>query len=97
LSSLRFSLLAEEDLDEIGAYTLRKWGPEQAVRYLNDLRACCRNLAANPLVGRQCSEVLPGLCRFEHGKHVVFFRRHADGITIYPAPRRGSSGQAWRG
>ena len=67
---------------EIGAYTLRIWGQEQAIRYLDDLEACCQRLAAHPESGRPCEAVRPDLRRMEHGKHVVFFRREPNGILI---------------
>jgi toxin ParE1/3/4 len=78
----RFSRRAEADLLSIGAYTLRTWGENQAVRYLADLEACCRMLADYPALGRTCDDVRPGLRRMESGRHVVFFREDAGGILV---------------
>ena len=78
----RFSYRAETDLLAIGEYTLRTWGKVQAARYINEIEACCQMLAANPALGRSCENVRPGLRRFEHGKHVVFYRREPDGIFV---------------
>jgi toxin ParE1/3/4 len=39
-------------------------------------------LAANPALGRACSEIRPGLRRLEHGRHVVFYRQDAAGILV---------------
>lgn len=66
----------------IGAYTLRTWGEAQAIRYLNELEACCRQLANNPTSGRSCNDVRAGLYRLEQGKHVIFFRRESGGILV---------------
>jgi toxin ParE1/3/4 len=66
----------------IGVYALRSWGPEQTVRYIDELEACCQRLADNPAAGRACDHVRPGLRRMEQGKHVVFFRREAGGILV---------------
>ncbi len=66
----------------IGDYTLRTWGVDQTIRYLDELEACCQRLADNPASGRPCDHVRPGLRRMEQGKHVVFFRREARGILI---------------
>jgi toxin ParE1/3/4 len=82
VSRFRFSRRAEADLLSIGAYTLRNWGRGQAARYINELEACCRMLADNPALGRPCGDVRPGVCRFEHGKHVVFYRRERSGILV---------------
>jgi toxin ParE1/3/4 len=79
---LRFSRRAEDDLLSIGGYTLRAWGRAQAIRYLDDLEACCRMLAANPAIGRGCDDIRPGLRRMERGRHVVFHRENAGGILV---------------
>jgi toxin ParE1/3/4 len=78
----RFSRRAENDLLEIGDYTLRTWGKTQATRYLADLEACCQILADNPALGRPCDDVRPGLRRAERGKHVVFYRQKLGFILI---------------
>jgi toxin ParE1/3/4 len=80
--AVRFSRRAENDLLSISDYTLRTWGKIQAVRYLDDLEACCQTLAYNPALGRPCDDVRPGLRRLEHGKHVVFYRREGRYILI---------------
>ena len=82
MAAFRLSRLADADLTEIGAYTLRTWGPEQTIRYLDSLEACCQHLADSPKSGRPCENVSPGLRRREHGSHVVFFRRTAGGILV---------------
>jgi toxin ParE1/3/4 len=79
---VRFSRHAEADLVSIGTYTLRTWGEQQAIRYLDDLEACCRTLADNPGLGRDCGEIRSGLQRFETGSHVIFYRRESGGILI---------------
>jgi plasmid stabilization system protein ParE len=48
VAEARFSQRAEADLMAIGAYTVDRWGAEQAVRYLDSLERCCRRLAENP-------------------------------------------------
>lgn len=67
---------------DIAAYTLRTWGADQTIRYLEDLEACCQMLAENPELGRACDNVRPGLRRKEHGLHVVFYRRDAGGVLV---------------
>lgn len=82
MASVRFTPSAEEDFFQIGAYTLRTWGEEQADRYLSALEDCCRRLAANPLLGRLCEEISPDLRRMEQGSHVIFYRQRSGGILI---------------
>jgi toxin ParE1/3/4 len=80
--AFRFSRRAEADLVGIGAYTLRTWGEDQTIRYIDDLEACCQMLADTPALGRACDDVRPGLRRMERGEHVVFYREDAGGILV---------------
>jgi toxin ParE1/3/4 len=82
VASFRFSRQAEADLLAIGRYTIRTWGMDQAVRYIDDLEACCRMLAANPTLGRVCDDIRAGLRRIERGRHVVFYRQAVGGILV---------------
>lgn len=82
MAKVRLSRLAEADLVDIGIYTLRTWGEEQTVRYLEDLEKCCHQLAANPGLGRACDHIRSGLRRMEHGRHVIFYRIQATGMVI---------------
>ena len=72
----------ENDLFEIGEYTVRAWGIEQCARYIDGLEACCQKLPDNPKVGRSCENLRPGYFRMEQGKHVVFYRIDDDGIVV---------------
>jgi toxin ParE1/3/4 len=82
VSALRYSRRAEADLLGIGRYTLRTWGEQQTIRYIDDLEACCQMLAENPMLGRACDHIRPGLRRMERGRHVVFYRQDARGILV---------------
>jgi toxin ParE1/3/4 len=76
------SAQAAEDIDEIAAYTTNAWGWRQTDRYLSQLEDCFQLLAGNPSLGRFCDFILPGLRRFEIGKHVVFYDEGDAGILI---------------
>lgn len=74
MADFRLTRRAEEDLAEIGAYTLRTWGAEQCARYLDELKSRCEWLAENPHLGLVSDEVRPGYLRWVQGKHVLYFR-----------------------
>jgi len=76
------SIRARADLLDIAEYTLQTWGERQVNAYLGDLETCCRRLAENPGLGRQCVEIRPDLRRFEHREHVVFYIARAEGPYI---------------
>ena len=79
---LSYSAAAERDLAEIGAYTQRTWGEGQSARYLDALQDCCEQLVRNPMLGRACDEIRPGLRRIQEGKHVIFYRLRDRGIFV---------------
>jgi toxin ParE1/3/4 len=81
VAGFRLTQRAEEDLAEIGAYTLDTWGAEQCARYLDQLEACCERLAEDPRRGRACDELRPGYRRRVQGKHVLYFKQ-MDETTI---------------
>ena len=82
MAAFRFSRRAEADLLNVGAYTLRTWGEDQTIRYIDDLESCCQMLSDNPSLGRVCDDVRPGLRRMECGRHVVFYRDDPGGILV---------------
>jgi toxin ParE1/3/4 len=81
LAKVAFSRRAGVDLQGIGEYTQQTWGVRKASLYLADLEQCCQLLAENPLLGRSCDEIRPGLRRMEHGSHVVLYRLHTNRRT----------------
>ena len=78
----RLSSRAEADLAEIADYTIKTFGIEQARRYRDAMEACFRTLAENPRLGRGVERLAPGLRRFEHQSHTVFYAEDKEGILI---------------
>jgi len=81
MASYTVSKRAGFDLDEIVEFTVKKWSVRQAARYLKDLHATFTFIAAQPAIGRPV-ERRPGLRRWEHMSHVVFYRPKGTGVTI---------------
>lgn len=82
MARFHFTRRAESDLIGIRDYTVITWGAGQAVRYASELKICCQTLANNPSLGRLCEYLHPGLHRFEHGMHVVFYLKRRGGVLI---------------
>lgn len=59
VSEYRLSPAAERDLDVIFDYTVRQWGIDQAVSYIEALDAACSTLAHEP---EQAPGQAPGQC-----------------------------------
>lgn len=73
---------AGRDLDDIFDHTARRWGADQAERYLRELDAACQRLAEYPLLGSAADLVRPGYRRLASGRHVIYFRVHPDEVLI---------------
>jgi toxin ParE1/3/4 len=74
--------IAESDLKSIIRYTMKTWGKAQTVKYKQGLQARFQLLADNPSMGRSCDSIRPGLRRFEHGKHVIFYISQPEEVLI---------------
>ena len=82
MADYRLSARAETDLAEIADYTVATFGIEQARRYRNDLESCFEYLAENPRLGRSAESLAPGLRRFEHRSHAIFYAGERSGVLI---------------
>ena len=74
MSAYRLGEKAKADLEGIFDYILGQWGEERANKYLDEMIRCFERLAGSPGLGRRGDRLLPGVRRFEHGKHVIFYR-----------------------
>ena len=71
------------DLKDIGRYTQEHWGREQRDLYLGMLDTSFHQLAANPLKGKDCSDIRDGYRKLNAGSHVIFYRQRSnDSIEI---------------
>jgi toxin ParE1/3/4 len=71
---------AKDDLKAIGRYTQETWGHEQRNRYLTMLDEKFHDLAADPMKGRDCSDIREGYRKHESGKHIIFYRQIENGF-----------------
>ena len=85
MADYRLSSRAQADLAGIADYTIETFGLRQARRYRDELEACLRSLAENPRLGRPAERLAPGLRRFEHKSHAVFYTECDDGVLIVRA------------
>jgi toxin ParE1/3/4 len=67
------------DLVEIGSYTQKHWGREQRNNYLTIIDGFFQQLAADPLMGKDCSEIRQGYRKINAGSHIIFYRQKRSG------------------
>ncbi len=65
---------ARADLRAIAIFTEEQWGVEQRNLYIKQFDDTFHMLAASPLMGKNCDEVMPGYRKFPQGSHVVFYK-----------------------
>ena len=83
MPSFSLTNLAKADLKEIARFTQNRWGREQRNLYLQMRDVLFRQLAANPLKGKDCSDIRIGYRKLNTGSHVIFYRQTlADTIEI---------------
>jgi len=75
--------MAKTDLKEIAKFTQNRWGREQRDLYLQMLDVSFQQVAANPLKGKDCSDIRIGYRKLNAGSHVIFYcQTRADTIEI---------------
>ncbi|WP_417886683.1 type II toxin-antitoxin system RelE/ParE family toxin [Zunongwangia sp.] len=73
---------SEEDIEAIYEFGLKKFGKEQALNYLIELRAHFELLLKNPEIGKQRHEIKDGLYSLPYASHIIFYRILKDHLRI---------------
>jgi len=71
-SAYVLSKAAVADLRQIVRYTRQQWGHGQVLSYMHQLQTSITRLAANPSVGKDLSDLYPGLRVLHCQHHYVF-------------------------
>ncbi len=65
---------ALEDLQSIWNYTLETWSETQADKYHRMLEAACKDIADNPVIGRNYELVPQKYFGYKVGRHIIFYK-----------------------
>lgn len=82
MAGYRYARQADRDLASLIEYSIEMWGEQVADRYVLGLFARLEKLVENPTLGRDYSHILPGLLRYEHRSHSIYFHRDQNGVLI---------------
>lgn len=82
MSEYRLSKAAEQDLNEIYAYSFREFGELRADAYFQSLESCLQLLAAQPRLGAGVSSARKDYFRFIHQRHSIYFKQSRAGILV---------------
>ncbi len=78
----KLSNLAAEDFASIYEYTLLNFGVLQADVYTENLARTLNLLSDSPLMGYECQNILDGVRRRDHQRHVIFYLPREQDIFI---------------
>jgi toxin ParE1/3/4 len=70
---------AKADIVEIWNYTAKRWGEDQAERYLLAIRGACQELAEGTHQSRAVDDIRAGYHKAVIGAHILLFRRAKSG------------------
>lgn len=73
---------AEADLLEVFLYGLEAFGAVQAAEYKTSLAYCFQLIADNPGMDRLARNLGPGVRRYEHAQHVIFYEEEPGSVPI---------------
>ena len=81
MTRLVLTLLAEQDLEEIGDYIAQDH-PRRALSFVRELRKHCEKIASNPAGYRRRLELADDIRSCTHGHYVIFFVATPDKLKI---------------
>ena len=73
---------AQEDIESIYDFGLQKFGKDQAIGYLMEMRSYFELLLRNTEIGKQRDEIKQGLYSFPYVSHIIFYRLFKNHIRI---------------
>jgi toxin ParE1/3/4 len=76
MAKYRVSRKALKDLSNIWNYTYDSWSENQANNYYNELKQAFAEIADDPGVGKNFSDVDPNFYGFKKNRHIIFYRLH---------------------
>lgn len=79
MAKVRFRQTAEQDLRDIGFYTVEHWSEAQAEVYLGQLLDVIEQISVHPSSGHDVGWLRPGYRRRRAGSHPNFYVLTSDG------------------
>jgi len=79
---IKTSEAADNDLENIGAYTESRWGVLKCEEYLDSMAGCIEKLADNPYMGTRRPELGRDLYSWPYEHHIIFYRFDDEKIEI---------------
>ena len=78
MAKYKLTIKAVDDLSNIWNYTLEKWSEKQADKYYNMLVDSFNEIARNPKLGKNYSDIIENILGIRAGRHIIFYRKTQD-------------------
>jgi len=78
MAKYKLTIKAVDDLSNIWNYTLEKWSEKQADKYYNMLVDSFNEIARNPKLGKNYSDIIENILGIRVGRHIIFYRKTQD-------------------
>jgi toxin ParE1/3/4 len=82
VARFRLSREAASDIEAIAFYTRDRWGPAQAIAYVDSLFEACGRIAEHPEIGVVIDGYEGKVRRFRSGHHILHYRILDDVVEI---------------
>ncbi|WP_442872855.1 type II toxin-antitoxin system RelE/ParE family toxin [Aurantimonas sp. C2-3-R2] len=79
MREVRFSPAGYRDLAAVYLYTLKRYGADQADRYVSEIARSCERVFDRPGSSRDASRYRKGLRFHQSGRHQIFYVRSSSG------------------
>ena len=79
---LELSRRAQADLDDIRDFSVRQYGIDRAILYLDAIEQGFRRLLDHPRIGSDRDDLRPGLRSYPVGEHRVYYRLTTDCVAV---------------
>jgi len=81
--SYKFTQDARADLLNIRKYTLKTWGREQSVKYLQELNKTLLLLSDSPSIGIQRTDISLITFSFPYASHIIYYTLDKKTLVIF--------------
>ena len=78
MAKYKLTIKAVDDLSNIWNYTLEIWSEKQADKYYNMLVDSFNEIARNPKLGKNYSDIIENILGIRVGRHIIFYRKTQD-------------------
>ena len=78
MAKYKLTIKAVDDLSNIWNYTLEMWSEKQADKYYNMLVDSFNEIARNPKLGKNYSDIIENILGIRVGRHIIFYRKTQD-------------------